>query len=113
MEMGPSMNLNGGSGCGLTGNEGPGGERRGSEKAAGSEKDIMDIDNITYEDLSLYSHEEEFSVFHRLDFTRTTGGKDLLLDYFRRPFSKLEPIYATQRILQLMLERLDQWPSSI
>ena len=73
----------------------------------------MDIDNITYEDLSLYSHEEEFSIFHRLDFTRTTGGKDLLLEYFNRPFSKLEPIYATQRILTLMLERLDQWPASI
>jgi len=79
----------------------------------GNEKDIMDIDNITYEDLSLYSHEEEFSIFHRLDFTRTTGGKDLLLDYFNRPFSKLEPIQATQRILTLMLEKLDQWPSAI
>ena len=76
-------------------------------------KDIMDIDNITYEDLSLFSHEEEYSIFHKLNFTRTTGGKDLLLDYFNRPFSNLEPIYATQRILALMLEKIDRWPSSI
>jgi DNA mismatch repair protein MutS len=73
----------------------------------------MEIDNITYEDLSLFSHEEEFSIFHKLDFTRTTGGKDRLLDYFNRPFSRLEPIDETQRILKLMLEKMDQWPSSI
>ena len=74
----------------------------------------MEIDNITYEDLSLSgSHEEEFSIFHKLDFTRTTGGKDRLLDYFNRPFSRLEPIDETQRILKLMLEKMDRWPSSI
>jgi DNA mismatch repair protein MutS len=73
----------------------------------------MEIDKITYDDLSLFSHEEEFSIFHKLDFTRTTGGKDQLLDYFNRPFSRLESIDETQRILKLMLEKMDQWPSSI
>ena len=75
--------------------------------------DIMEIDNITYEDLSLFSHEEEFSIFHKLNFTRTTGGKDLLLEYFNRPFGNLESIYATQRIVALMLEKMDQWPVSV
>jgi DNA mismatch repair protein MutS len=73
----------------------------------------MDIDNTTYEDLSLFSHEEEFSIFHHLNFTRTTGGKDILLEYFNRPFSKLEPIHATQQILALILEKMDRWPTSI
>jgi len=73
----------------------------------------MEIDNITYEDLSLFSHEEEFSIFHKLDFTRTTGGKERLLDYFNRPFARLESIDETQRILKLMLDKMDQWPSSI
>jgi DNA mismatch repair ATPase MutS len=73
----------------------------------------MEIDNITYEDLSLFSHEEEFSIFHKLDFTRTTGGKELLLEYFNHPFSKAEPIYATQQVLTLMLEKEDRWPDSI
>jgi DNA mismatch repair protein MutS len=73
----------------------------------------MEIDDITYQDLSLFSHEEEYSIFHKLDFTRTTGGKDLLLTYFNRPFSRLEPIYSTQQILTLMLQKMDQWPSSI
>jgi DNA mismatch repair protein MutS len=73
----------------------------------------MEIDDITYQDLSLFNHEEEYSIFHKLDFTRTTGGKDLLLTYFNRPFSRLEPIYSTQQILTLMLQKMDQWPSSI
>ena len=67
----------------------------------------MEIDNITYEDLSLYSKEEEFSIFHKLDFTRTRGGKDLLLEYFSKPFSNLGPIQSTQQILGLMLEKLN------
>src|ERR1700754_3252761 len=74
---------------------------------------IMEIDKITYEDLSLFSHEEEYSIFHKLDFTRTTGGKDLLLEYFNEPFSKLESILETQRVLALLLDRMDQWPVAI
>ena len=73
----------------------------------------MEIDTTTYEDLSLFSHEEEYSIFHKLDFTRTTNGKDLLLEYFNQPFSKLEPILETQRVLTLIAARIDQWPSSI
>jgi DNA mismatch repair protein MutS len=73
----------------------------------------MEIDNITYEDLSLFSHEEEYSIFHKLDFTRTRGGKDQLLEYFNRPFTNLESIHATQQILALISQKTEQWPSSI
>lgn len=73
----------------------------------------MDIDNITYEDLSLFGKEEEFSIFHKLDFTRTRGGRDVLLEDFNNPFSRAEPIRATQAILGLIREKLDEWPSSI
>ncbi len=73
----------------------------------------MEIDNITYEDLSLFSHQEEFSIFHKLDFTRTRGGKDQLLEYFNRPFSNLDTIHATQQVLSLIGEKADKWPLSI
>src|ERR1700761_7172888 len=73
----------------------------------------MEIDNTTYEDLSLFNKEEEFSIFHKLDFTRTRGGKDTLLEYFSNPFSKPEPIRATQQIISLILARIDEWPVSI
>jgi len=73
----------------------------------------MEIDNITYEDLSLFSNVEEISIFHKLDFTRTRGGQDMLLEYFNNPFSRLESIEATQAILALILEKMGEWPSSI
>src|SRR6185312_13587603 len=73
----------------------------------------MEIDYTTYEDLSLFSRQEEFSIFHKLDFTRTSGGKDLLIEHFHRPMGKLEDILATQQILRLMQEKLDHWPVSI
>ena len=73
----------------------------------------MEIDYTTYEDLSLFSRQEEFSVFHKLNFTRTQAGRDLLQECFNHPLNKLEDIHATQQILQLMLEKLDQWPVSI
>ena len=73
----------------------------------------MEIDNITYEDLSLFNREEEFSIFHKLNFARTQGGRDMLLDYFNNPFSKLEPIRDTQQILGLMVQKLGDWPVSI
>ncbi|HMH20939.1 MAG TPA: hypothetical protein VK563_04145 [Puia sp.] len=73
----------------------------------------MDIDKTTYEDLSLFSHEEEYSVFHKLDFTRTRGGKDRLLHYFNNPFSTAGPILETQQILSLILEQENDWSPSI
>ncbi len=73
----------------------------------------MQIDQYTYLDLSIFHPEEEYSVFHRLNFTRTFGGKDYLMRAFRQPFDSLEKIRETQRIIQLIMERLDRWPSGI
>jgi DNA mismatch repair ATPase MutS len=73
----------------------------------------MQIDQYTYLDLSIFHPEEEYSVFHRLNFTRTFGGKDYLMRYFRQPFDNVDKIRETQRIIQLILERLDQWPMGI
>jgi DNA mismatch repair ATPase MutS len=73
----------------------------------------MQIDQYTYLDLSIFHPEEEYSVFHRLNFTRTFGGKEYLMRYFRQPFDNVEKIRETQRIIQLILERLDQWPMGI
>lgn len=97
MEMEALMNLNGDNACDLIINM----------------FYAMEIDNITYEDLSLFNKEEEFSIFHKLDFTRTRGGKDVLLEYFNQPYSSPEPIRATQQILALILEKMGEWPSSI
>lgn len=73
----------------------------------------MELDNTTYNDLSVFQHEEEFSIFHRLCFTRTSQGRDWLLRYFSNPFSDLRSILDTQQILQSIIANLDAWPNEI
>jgi DNA mismatch repair protein MutS len=73
----------------------------------------MQIDKTTYDDLSLFSREEEFSVFHKINFTRTRIGRDWLLEYFNKPFSDLKRINETQKTLSLILQHEEKWPPSI
>ncbi len=106
MEMEALMNLNGAGDCRSTCNPPPAPYRGGI-------KTFMEIDKTTYTDLSLFSHEEEFSIFHKLNFTRTRGGQDQLLELFERPFSDLRSISETQSILSLILQQEAEWPLSI
>jgi DNA mismatch repair protein MutS len=73
----------------------------------------MDIDQTTYNDLSLFHHEEEFSVFHRLNFTRTSAGREWLLYFFNHPFSENKKILDTQAVIRMMRTNLQDWPTQI
>src|SRR5690348_4659814 len=73
----------------------------------------MEIDITTYNDLSLFHQEEEFSVFHRLNFTRTLAGKEWLLRFFNHPFSDIRKIEETQDVVRLILGSVNSWPSGI
>src|ERR1700737_3303046 len=70
----------------------------------------MEIDKTTFDDRSLFKKEKEFSVFHKLNFTRTRGGKDRLLELFNKPFSDIRRISETQQILSLIYQELETWP---
>ncbi len=73
----------------------------------------MEIDKVTYEDLSVFDKEEEFSISHKLNFTRTSAGKNWLLQYLSQPFSDLKKITETQKIISLIIQYENQWPISI
>lgn len=73
----------------------------------------MQIDKTTYNDLSVFAQEEEFSVFHKINFTRTNGGKSWLHWLMSEPSGSLEKILETQRILQVVIQHLPQWPVTI
>jgi DNA mismatch repair protein MutS len=73
----------------------------------------MEVDSTTYNDLHLFHHEEEFSIFHKLNFTRTAEGKEWLLNFFKNPFSDAKLIRDTQNIVKLILKEMDNWPKSI
>jgi len=73
----------------------------------------MDIDKTTLSDISIFHAEEEFSIFHKLNFTRTTGGRAWLLRFFSQPHPDIKRILGTQKILKTLLHHVDEWPSDI
>ena len=73
----------------------------------------MDIDKTTFEDISIFHAEEEFSIFHKLNFTRTTGGKQWLHRFFSEPHQDVKRILGTQKIIKTLLNHVDEWPSDI
>jgi DNA mismatch repair ATPase MutS len=73
----------------------------------------MEVDNTTYNDLSVFHSEEEFSIFHKLNFTKTEEGKDWLFRFFKSPFSDAKLIIETQNIIRLILKNENEWPASI
>ena len=73
----------------------------------------MDIDKISFSDISIFHEEEQFSIFHKLNFTRTVGGKDWLRKFFTEPHNDIKKISGTQRILRTLVNHIDEWPEEI
>ena len=73
----------------------------------------MQIDKTSFNDISIFNHEESFSIFHKLNFTRTFGGKEWLKRFFSTPFNDLNKIKGTQSIIKKLTARLDEWPPNI
>src|SRR5690349_25175793 len=73
----------------------------------------MQIDKITFNDISIFHTEEEASVFHKLNFTKTVGGKEWLRRFFTEPHHDLKRITGTQNIIKTLLRQIDDWPSEI
>ncbi len=73
----------------------------------------MQIDKISFNDISVFHHEEEFSIFHKLNFTRTVGGKEWLRKFFSEPHDDLQKILGTQRVIRTLMEHVKDWPNDI
>jgi DNA mismatch repair protein MutS len=74
----------------------------------------MEIDKVTYRDLSIFQAEEDQGcIFDTLNFTRTNGGREQLFRLFNEPFSRLEQVTDTQKILQLLIKQEQYWPEEI
>ena len=73
----------------------------------------MQIDKITFNDISVFHTEEEFSIFHKLNFTRTFGGKEWLRRFFMEPHGDLNRIIGVQNIIKTIIDHLDDWPMEI
>ena len=73
----------------------------------------MQIDKISFNDISIFHPEEEFSIFHKLDFTRTVGGRDWLRKFFSEPHDDLKKIIGTQKVIRTFMEHVKNWPTDI
>ena len=73
----------------------------------------MELDKTTYYDLSIFNRDEEYSLFHKLDFTTTAGGRDYLRHLFSAPLKDINAIEDRQQALQYILQQEDYWPVEI
>ena len=73
----------------------------------------METDKTTLTDLSILNAEDDFSVFNKLNFCNTTGGKQKLLSNFLTPLKTIEQIQGIQQTLQLIIQKEQYWPNQI
>ena len=73
----------------------------------------MQIDKTTFNDLSILDHNDEFSIFHKLDLTLTVGGRDKLKIIFNKPLNSAEEINGVQHSLGVILKNKESWPQNI
>lgn len=73
----------------------------------------METDKTTLNDLSVFEQEEEFSIFHKINFTRTVGGREKLRDILNKSLTDIASIQDMQKTLQLLINREDTWPLTI
>lgn len=73
----------------------------------------MQIDKTSFSDISIFHTEEEFSIFHKLNFTRTIGGKAWLKKFFTEPHSDLKKIIGIQKVIRTLMEHVKDWPTDI
>lgn len=72
----------------------------------------MEIDKTTYTDLAIVNG-EEFSLFNKLNFCRTVGGKDKLFDNFCTPLKTIPAIEGIQQTIKIILKNSSFWPLQI
>jgi len=73
----------------------------------------MQIDKISFSDISIFHTEEEFSIFHKLNFTRTVGGREWLRKFFSEPHDDVKKILGTQKVIRTFMEHVKDWPTDI
>lgn len=73
----------------------------------------MQADKTTLTDLAIFDAEEEHSIFHYINFTRTVGGKEWLRFFISHPLHDITAISNTQLTVKKVLEVHDQWDTKL
>lgn len=72
----------------------------------------MHIDDVSFNDISIFHAEEKFSIFHKLNFTRTEGGKFWLKQFFTTPLMMYKN-KGYSGYYQKLLPEAEEWPEEI
>jgi DNA mismatch repair ATPase MutS len=73
----------------------------------------MQADKTTLSDLSIFSLDEEQSVFQHLNFTKTVGGKEWLKYFLSTPLDKIADIKDTQQTIKKITAVQQQWQTNL
>src|SRR5882762_1584939 len=73
----------------------------------------MQADKTTLTDLSFFNIEEEHTIFHYLNFTRTIGGREWLRFFLSNPFDNTKAITETQQIIKKIMTVQQQWANTL
>jgi DNA mismatch repair protein MutS len=73
----------------------------------------METDRTTLNNLAVFQHDEEFSIFHKLNYTRTVGGREKFRATLHKSLADMASIIEVQGTLRLIIEKKEQWPLSI
>ncbi|MBX9782795.1 MAG: DNA mismatch repair protein MutS [Chitinophagaceae bacterium] len=73
----------------------------------------MEIDKVTYYDLSILNREEEYSLLHRINFCTTAGGTERLQYLLTHPLRSEQQILQTQEAITQIGSVMNQWPKEI
>ncbi len=65
----------------------------------------METDKTTLNDLAVFQHDEEHSIFHKLNFTRTVGGREKLKSIFSKSAGDISAIQNVQKHYCLFLKK--------
>jgi DNA mismatch repair protein MutS len=73
----------------------------------------MEIDQTTLNDLCIFNWQDEFSLFNKLNFTRTVNGREQLRQNLSTPLDNVAAINGVQQTLQCILQKEQHWPMRI
>ncbi|HMO62140.1 MAG TPA: DNA mismatch repair protein MutS [Ferruginibacter sp.] len=73
----------------------------------------METDKTTLTDLSILDTGDDFSVFNKINYCITSGGRQRLLANFNTPLKTIEAIQGIQQTLQCIIANEQHWPSQI
>ncbi len=73
----------------------------------------MEIDKTTLNDLSIFTGDEDFSIFSKLNHSITSNGKAQLKRNLATPLQTREAISDVQEVLKLILKEEEHWPKVI